>query len=167
MKTKLLGKINKKYSMIEIAYESGNVQYAVVLKFDDTKTPGEQWLQGHYFNNFADACVYASELAREITYDRMSEIATRFKDALQLADDELLRETCEDDLFMEEHEYKYFEIGSSNNEADYDDDDSLFDDEDFEDFDEDNRPYTPSATNGDYSPSCPWNAPGMSISDFI
>lgn len=24
-----------------------------------------------------------------------------------------------------------------------------------------------SCTNGDYSPACPWNAPGMSISDFI
>lgn len=24
-----------------------------------------------------------------------------------------------------------------------------------------------SATAGDYSPSCPWNAPGMSVSDFI
>lgn len=27
--------------------------------------------------------------------------------------------------------------------------------------------YTPSATHGDYSPSCPWNAPGMSVKDFI
>jgi len=27
--------------------------------------------------------------------------------------------------------------------------------------------YTPSSTFGDYSPSSPWNAPGMSISDFI
>lgn len=27
--------------------------------------------------------------------------------------------------------------------------------------------YTPSATNGDYSPSNPWDAPGMSIHDFI
>lgn len=27
--------------------------------------------------------------------------------------------------------------------------------------------YMPSATAGDYSPTCPWNAPGMSISDFI
>lgn len=27
--------------------------------------------------------------------------------------------------------------------------------------------YTPSATAGDYSPSNPWNAPGMSIRDFI
>jgi hypothetical protein len=27
--------------------------------------------------------------------------------------------------------------------------------------------YIPSAENGDYSPSNPWDAPGMSISDFI
>ena len=27
--------------------------------------------------------------------------------------------------------------------------------------------YCPSATNGDYSPSNPWDAPGMSIRDFI
>ena len=27
--------------------------------------------------------------------------------------------------------------------------------------------YIPSSTYGDYSPSAPWNAPGMSISDFI
>lgn len=27
--------------------------------------------------------------------------------------------------------------------------------------------YTPSAASGDYGPSSPWNAPGMSVSDFI
>ena len=27
--------------------------------------------------------------------------------------------------------------------------------------------YCPSSTNGDYSPSNPWDAPGMSINDFI
>lgn len=27
--------------------------------------------------------------------------------------------------------------------------------------------YCPSATAGDYSPSCPWNAPGMSVKNFI
>lgn len=27
--------------------------------------------------------------------------------------------------------------------------------------------YCPSATAGDYSPSAPWNAPGMSVRDFI
>ena len=32
---------------------------------------------------------------------------------------------------------------------------------------DDEEEYTPSATHGDYSPSSPWNAPGMSISDFI
>ena len=32
--------------------------------------------------------------------------------------------------------------------------------------DEDDE-YVPSSTNGDYSPSDPYNAPGMKISDFI
>jgi len=27
--------------------------------------------------------------------------------------------------------------------------------------------YCPSATAGDYSPASPWNAPGMSVKDFI
>lgn len=31
----------------------------------------------------------------------------------------------------------------------------------------DEEEYVPSAENGDYSPSDPWNAPGMSIKDFI
>jgi hypothetical protein len=31
----------------------------------------------------------------------------------------------------------------------------------------DDYEYTPSSTNGDYSPSNPWDAPGMSIRDFI
>lgn len=30
-----------------------------------------------------------------------------------------------------------------------------------------NDDYCPSATAGDYSPSSPWNAPGMSVKDFI
>ncbi len=29
------------------------------------------------------------------------------------------------------------------------------------------EPYTPSSTAGDYSPSNPWDAPGMIIHDFI
>ena len=35
------------------------------------------------------------------------------------------------------------------------------------DFSEEDDSYTPSSTNHDYSPSDPWNAPGMSIKDFI
>ena len=36
-----------------------------------------------------------------------------------------------------------------------------------EDNDEYHHHYVPSAENGDYSPSNPWDAPGMSIKDFI
>lgn len=35
------------------------------------------------------------------------------------------------------------------------------------DFDYEDDEYVPSSTNGDYSPSNPWDAPGMSIWDFI
>ena len=31
----------------------------------------------------------------------------------------------------------------------------------------DNEDYVPSAERGDYSPSNPWDAPGMKMSDFI
>ena len=36
-------------------------------------------------------------------------------------------------------------------------------DDAYEEYDE----YVPSAENGDYSPSAPWLAPGMSVRDFI
>ena len=36
-----------------------------------------------------------------------------------------------------------------------------------EEEDDDDDEYVSSVENGDYSPSNPWNAPGMSISDFI
>ena len=37
----------------------------------------------------------------------------------------------------------------------------------WEEPDWDDEDYIPSATRGDYSPSNPWDAPGMKISDFI
>ena len=36
-----------------------------------------------------------------------------------------------------------------------------------EEYDDDDDDYVPSSTNRDYSPSNPWDAPGMSIHDFI
>lgn len=39
-------------------------------------------------------------------------------------------------------------------------------DDEYDEYDDDDY-YTPSATRGDYSPSNPWAAPGMSMSDFI
>ena len=32
---------------------------------------------------------------------------------------------------------------------------------------DDDEPYCPSSTAGDYGPGNPWDAPGMSIRDFI
>ena len=36
-----------------------------------------------------------------------------------------------------------------------------------EEYEDDDEEYVPSSTNGDYSPGNPWDAPGMSPSDFI
>lgn len=41
------------------------------------------------------------------------------------------------------------------------------DEPEWEEPDGDDDDYVPSSTNGDYSPSHPWDAPGMKISDFI
>ena len=41
------------------------------------------------------------------------------------------------------------------------------DEPEWEESDLDDDDYVPSAENGDYSPSNPWDAPGMKISDFI
>jgi hypothetical protein len=54
----------------------------------------------------------------------------------------------EGDIYV--NEYRWFEVP-----------------EDFKDEEEDNVDHTPSAENGDYSPSNPWDAPGMKMSDFI
>ena len=45
------------------------------------------------------------------------------------------------------------------------DDEREYDDEPEDDYDEEE--YIPSATHGDYSPSAPWLAPGMSPRDFF
>ena len=44
-----------------------------------------------------------------------------------------------------------------------------FDEEEIEEdeYEYDKEDYTPSSTRGDYSPSNPWDAPGMSVRDFI
>lgn len=38
---------------------------------------------------------------------------------------------------------------------------------DYLNWQEEEEDYTPSSTYGDYSPSSPWNAPGMRVDDFI
>ena len=68
----------------------------------------------------------------------------------------------------EEEAERAFEEGCMNSQFDFSD--GEVDSTDYwveEDDDERHYHYTPSAENGDYSPSDPWNAPGMKMSDFI
>lgn len=58
--------------------------------------------------------------------------------------------TLSDLAYQIEYEFDIDGIRSENKEDDWDDDE-----------------YVPSSTNGDYSPGNPWDAPGMSPSDFI
>ena len=45
--------------------------------------------------------------------------------------------------------------------------DGIYSEEFYSVMNDNHEEYRPSATAGDYSPSSPWNAPGMSVRDFI
>ena len=72
------------------------------------------------------------------------------------------------DANNEEEAERAFEEGCMNSQFDFSD--GEVDSTDYwveEDNDEHHYHYTSSAENGDYSPSNPWDAPGMKMSDFI
>ena len=54
-------------------------------------------------------------------------------------------------------EYEFDIDGVRSEDKEWLDDNEFFEDEE----------YVPSAENGDYGPSNPWDAPGMSLKDFI
>lgn len=54
-------------------------------------------------------------------------------------------------------EYEFDIDGVRSEDEEWLDDDEFFEDEE----------YVPSSTRGDYGPSNPWDAPGMSLKDFI
>ena len=85
-------------------------------------------------------------------------------EALFRALDYYLMRTDEDGLIEdgEEEAYRYMVgvVELSDTEAEY----LGLDMEQYRDAD---NPPAPSSTGGDYSPSNPWDAPGMSVSDFI
>ena len=90
---------------------------------------------------------------KHIPWARMSEIATVLKDGL-IEDDE-----------GEAYRYMADTLELSNTEAEY----FGLDMEQYRDAtdeDVDNHP-APSSTDGDYIPTNPWDAPGMSVSDFM
>ena len=96
---------------------------------------GIHWGQGHYFESLPAAMYwfsyytgYVPPRERTVSYDRMSEIATRFKDILE---DELtfsgttlyeVVTSSEYDLNMSEEELNYFEICPVEDEEDDEDD---------------------------------------------
>lgn len=123
----------------------------------------------------------AKDIKEIITWDRLSEIATdaiygMFEaepyDAVEFCREKDLSETEIEYLIADCHK-KYFKDEDDCDE-DYEED-CYYEEEswDYEDrnynrlYDDEENDYTPSATNGDYSPSNPWDAPGMSIRDFI
>jgi len=139
-------------------------QYAVVCGLDK-ETGSWDWTCCYYdFGKFseltkAEALFKALDYhrmrtdERYISWARMSEIATVLKDGL-----------IEDG---EEEAYRYMAdvVELSDTEAEY----FGLDMEQYrEATDEDANNHTvPSSAGGDYSPANPWDAPGMSASDFI
>lgn len=90
---------------------------------------------------------------KHIPWTRMSEIATILKDGLiEDGEDEAYRYMA-DVAELSDNEAEYFGLDMEQyREATGDDAD---------------KPTVPTSTDGDYSPAHPWDAPGMSVSDFI
>ena len=148
---------NGNYALLD-----AGTQYIVACDFDETQREGEQWGHGTYFTHWnQDANKKQQALSSALEYFRLrtetdyiprcrlEELTTQFKDGLIEDDEEqaliYFDEVCE----MSESEKEFFGIETESEEEEYEEE------------------YCPSSTNGDYSPSCPWNAPGMSIKDFI
>lgn len=90
---------------------------------------------------------------RHISWARMSELATVLKDGLIEDDEEKAYRYMADVAKLSDTEAEYFGLDMEQYKAatDKDADDHM----------------VPSSTGGDYSPANPWDAPGMSISDFL
>lgn len=66
-------------------------------------------------------------------------------------------------IYLDGSSLTFYATGADN----YPWDDYFESDKYSDEYDDEDEYYTPSATAGDYSPSAPWNAPGLSESDFI
>ena len=88
-----------------------------------------------------------------ISWARMSEIATVLKDGLVEDGEEEAYRYMADVAELSDNEAEYFGLDMEQYRA-------------VTDEDADN-PTAPSSIGGDYGPAHPWDAPGMSVSDFI
>ena len=139
-------------------------QYAVVSGLDK-ETGSWDWTCCYYdFGKFseltrAEALFKALDYylmrtnERHISWARMSEIATVLKDGLIEDDEEEAYHYMADVVELSDAEAEYFglDMKQYRDVADGDADSHI----------------APSSTDGDYGPSNPWDAPGMSASDFI
>ena len=160
-----------KYTLIEengqyalILRGESMTQYAVVSGLD--KEAGSwDWTCCYYdFGKFseltrAEALFKALDYylmwtnEKYISWARMSEIVTILKDGLIEDDEEEAYRYMADTLELSNTEAEYFGLDMEQYR-------------DATDEDVDNHP-APSSTDGDYIPTNPWDAPGMSVSDFM
>ena len=92
---------------IKAKFKLGEVyEYVACYDFD-----GKEWNYGSYYtyNNLQGALDKFNRGYR-ITYARMSELATRFKDALLETDEEYAMECFREECDMSDDEYEYFGI---------------------------------------------------------
>ncbi len=139
-------------------------QYAVVSGLDK-ETGSWAWTCCYYdFGKFselteAEALFKALDYylmqtnEKHISWARISEIATVLKDGLIEDDEEEAYRYMADVAELSDAEAEYFGLDMEQYRAAAD--------EDADDH------AAPSSTGGDYSPSNPWDAPGMRASDFI
>lgn len=153
------------YTMIAKYNQDGSFHEYVVCCQYNAKTG--TWWHGHYFWHDLKG---ASEFLRiqtdsnYIARNRAIEIATIALHALE--ENELL-EDYKYDLDLDKIEMEFFGISEDEEDEDYEKWYAEKMEEEIFPEDDEDEDYVPSATNGDYSPSNPWDAPGMNIWDFI
>jgi hypothetical protein len=91
--------------------------YVVCSHYNYKAKENQQWDWGHYFNSLNSALAYwHTEIMDEPSYDRLSELATLFKDGLIEDDEQSAMEYFEDTCEMTESEMEYFGIIESEEE---------------------------------------------------
>ena len=161
-----------KYTLIEekeqyalILRGKSMTQYAVVRGLD--KEAGSwDWTCCYYdFGEFSELtraeallkaldCYLTRTNGKYIPWSRMSEIAAALIDGLILDGEKEAYRYMVDVVELSAIEAEYFELDMERYRA-------------VEDEEDDDSGTVPNSTDGDYSPSNPWDAPGMSPSDFI
>lgn len=111
MKSIKLTSYEDKYLLVVIR-DDGSVKEFVSCSYYNSSLPyGEQWMWGHYFETLESALAYWDrEVIGRPNYDRLSELATLFKDGLIQDDEYEAMVYFEDECEMTESEREYFGI---------------------------------------------------------